>query len=643
MEPEEEIEELRRLFEQINTFYFTGKKDDECDALFKEAIEKSKNIEAYRLFFEGLRDIYNNGDYKLVEDLFRKAVEIRPEDYFLIGNLGVCLFLHGKTDESIKIFDEALRIKPDDYLALVNKGVALSTQGKDDEAMRCYDEALKVKPDSYRSLHNKGASLSRQGKEDEAIIYFDEALKIQPDLYHALHDKGVSLSHLGKDDEAIRCYDKTLKIRPGYSLALRNKALSLTKLGKVKEAILCLQEEQKIKPDDDANSLSTQDKEEIAAYKLKSIELKGYKSIDSEGQRIEFGDVTVLIGPNGAGKSNFISFFKMINKMMDNDLKSYIEEKGGASSFLYFGDKTTPSLSAEIIFSDDKDIKKNSYRFSLVCAEGDTFVFKNEEFIYYTTGISERHSLTLNTRSESTLKNEMKNVAGRRLIYDLLKKCLVYQFHDTSSTAGFRKSCNISDDISLQGDGSNLAAILYAMANNPATVWYYERIVSQIGAIFPQFADFVLEPAKRSPNQIEIRWKGKGRQHVFYPNQLSDGSLRFMALTTLLLQPPEWLPRVIIIDEPELGLHPTAVAHLAEMVLTAGEHVQVIIATQSPHLVDEFEADQIVIVEQEYKDDNGDRTGSSKFKKLDKDEYKEWLLRYRISDLWERNLFGGNP
>ncbi|MBF0319051.1 MAG: AAA family ATPase [Nitrospirae bacterium] len=573
MEYEEEIEELRRLSKEINDLYYSGK-DKEGEAILIEALKKSKDIEAYHLFFEGELAGYKNKDYIIQEKLFRKAIEIRPLDFFLIRNLGVSLSFNGKEEDAIRYYDEALKIKPDDYNTLNNKGVTLSNQGKDKEAIELYDEVLKIKPDYYATLINKGASLS--------------------------------------------------------------------KLGKVEDAIRCLQEAQKVKADGEDKGLSQQDKEEVSILKLKRIELKGFKSIDSEGQRVEFGDVTVLIGPNGAGKSNFISFFKMINAMTDERLRLHVGINGGTSSFLYFGHETTPSLSAEIVFTDDKETIKDSYRFNLSHTVEDLFKINNEEIVYQKDELPEEHKVlqTVGLR-ESALKDLSRESAGPvRVTYNLLRKCLVYQFHDTSIDAKIRGRCNISGDSSLLDDGSNLASILYAMADDSATLKYYKRIVSRINAIFPQFDDFVLEPIgkeKVAQFQTKLKWKVKNSDHIFAPFQISDGSLRFMALATLLLQPPHWLPPVIIIDEPELGLHPTAISDLAGMVKSASRHAQVIIATQSARLLDEFEPNQIVVVEYV------DRHKRTEFIKQNKYELAEWLDRYTLSELWDKNVLGGKP
>ncbi|MBF0487260.1 MAG: AAA family ATPase [Nitrospirae bacterium] len=371
--------------------------------------------------------------------------------------------------------------------------------------------------------------------------------------------------------------------------------------------------------------------------KLESIKLAGFKSIDPEGQTVDFGDITVFIGANGAGKSNFVSFFDMIRYMMAGNLELYTNMNGSASSILHYGHKKTPIMEADLHFNDGG--AKYSYMFKLAHAATDIFIFTDEEFGYRYNW--ERNPVTISLgaghKDSKFIEQSARNDAMRRLVQTFLKNFAVFQFHDTSREAKIRNTCDISDDTFLYRDAGNLPAILYAMSNNPETNKYYKRIVSRINAVFPQFEDFVLEPSKHNPNQIILKWKDKESQYTFGSHQISDGTLRFMALATLLLQPPEWLPKVIIIDEPELGLHPTAISRLAGMVKSVSRHVQVILATQSPRLLDEFEPNQIVVV------DYNDKLKCSEFKKLKESDLTEWLDRYSLSELWDKNVIEGNP
>ncbi len=223
------------------------------------------------------------------------------------------------------------------------------------------------------------------------------------------------------------------------------------------------------------------------------------------------------------------------------------------------------------------------------------------------------------------------------MIYRLLRECRVFQFHDTSKSSKIRSKGYINDNRYLHSDGGNLAAFLYAMRQKEGGEKYYGRIVRHIRQILPQFRDFELAPDLLNDNYILLNWYEQSAEYLFGPHQLSDGSLRFMALTTLLLQPKETIPSVIILDEPELGLHPTAIAILAGMVRQAARHCQIIMATQSQRLVDEFDAENIVVVER------SPQKKSSVFKRLNETELALWLEQYSLSELWEKNVIGGRP
>ncbi|MDM8549523.1 AAA family ATPase [Desulfobacterales bacterium HSG2] len=219
----------------------------------------------------------------------------------------------------------------------------------------------------------------------------------------------------------------------------------------------------------------------------------------------------------------------------------------------------------------------------------------------------------------------------------ILSHCRVFQFHDTSATAKIRSEGYIDDARFLRGDGGNLAAFLRGLRNRDGGKRYYDRIVRHIRLIMPQFSDFDLTSSIGNERYVRLNWRENGSDHLFGPHQLSDGALRFMALATLFMQPPDLRPRVIIVDEPELGLHPAAISALAGMVKAVPPAAQVILATQSPRLVDEFMADQVMIVT------HGGRPPGTVIRRLNTQDLAEWLERYCLSELWEKNVLGGRP
>lgn len=362
---------------------------------------------------------------------------------------------------------------------------------------------------------------------------------------------------------------------------------------------------------------------------LSQIQIKGFKSIQSlEG--LNLGPVNVLIGANGAGKSNLISFFQMLAWMIggSGNLQLHIGKHGGGSSFLFDGSLVTTRMQADLTFETQAGI--NEYAFELVHAAKDSLIFADERYRFSRTdmgGRAEWSQLGAGHKEAALLEREDQTA---RTILAMLKRCVVYQFHNTSENARIRQYWNIDDNKFLKEDGANLSPFLLRLREErPA---YYRRIVATIQDIAPFFDDFALEP---EGHKLLLQWREKGSDVIFGPHQASDGSLRMMALVSLLLQPEDQLPSVIIIDEPELGLHPYAITIVAGLLQSVSSHAQVLLATQSTAFVDQFEPQDIVVVE---------RSGrESIFKRLDSSRLQEWLEAYSLSELWEKNVLGGRP
>lgn len=365
---------------------------------------------------------------------------------------------------------------------------------------------------------------------------------------------------------------------------------------------------------------------------LKKVTISGFKSISSRYPlSIELGNINILLGANGSGKSNIISFFKMLNFMMSGSFQLFIEKAGTSQVFLNYGSKHTSIIKGEMCFESKTHI--DNYTFQLTHAAPDRLIINSEEILWGAKDRNQPQTIVLPSDfKESALTNNQNQTA--KVIRRILTNCKVYQFHDSSAESPIRQSSRIEFADYLQSEGNNLASFLYGLKKNyPAN---YNRIVSYIRQIVPQFNDFYLEPNERG--YVMLRWTDiSPNDYILLPEQFSDGTIRFIALATLLLQPQKTMPNVIIIDEPELGLHPFAIAQLAEMIKEASINTQVIIATQSPGLVDEFDANQITIIE---RDEESESTVANKLKE---EELSEWLENYSLSELWNKNVIGGRP
>lgn len=374
--------------------------------------------------------------------------------------------------------------------------------------------------------------------------------------------------------------------------------------------------------------------------KLTRLTASGFRSI--RNLDIELGDLTVLIGANGSGKSNFVSFFDLLSFMLSGTLQLYIARKGGGSSLLHYGPKRTPLLTTTLRFEDATGWSQ--YGCTLAFASPDRLIFTDESVSFQRVGEPKPYSKTLNSGQAETDLLAVASGGGApvatvaRVFLSRLKKLRVYHFHDTSETAYIRTNQAVDRNRMLLSNGGNLASFLYMLQESFPT--HYDRIVSTIRLAVPYLRDFDLAPDRVNPGQTQLRWRDQNPDYEFGPHQLSDGSLRAIALITALLQPEELLPSVIFIDEPELGLHPSAVGIIGKLIKAVSAKRQVVVATQSPRLLSECAPEDIVVVERE-EDDRG--YGESRFRRLGKEDLGQWLNDYDLGALYEMNVTGGGP
>ncbi len=362
---------------------------------------------------------------------------------------------------------------------------------------------------------------------------------------------------------------------------------------------------------------------------LSHIKIEGFKSIKKLD--LEMKPINVLIGANGSGKSNFVSVFRLLENIYNKRLQKYLINGGGADGFLHFGRKTTEQISIQVT------LNRNEYHVVLSKNdEKDTLVITDSASFF---------SMTLNTdynpsisydSFESSISDSTKPIVEYSRGY--LTQCKLYHFHDTSPTAKFKAYQNISANKYLSSFAENLAPFLYRLKKDFKED--YQNIVQAIQTVAPYFQDFDFNIEGEN---ILLRW-----QHTedlsnlgFSAQTLSDGTARFICMATLFLQPKALRPVTIVLDEPEIGLHPDAITVLSEIikaVANGDDGAQVIISTQSVTLANCFEPDDFIIVDYE--------NGVSKFARFGKDkqeELKQWLENYQMGTTWEENLIGGMP
>lgn len=361
---------------------------------------------------------------------------------------------------------------------------------------------------------------------------------------------------------------------------------------------------------------------------LKRIVIRGYKSIREV--ELELRPINVLIGANGAGKSNFLAFFRLMQQLARGELQRYVVDQGGPDKILHFGRKRTQSMQFSL------DFTVGAYGASLAASSSGQLIFLDETaFVDGQTGLDGQTSPNraidlVGSGRESGLATDRSDPAFEQ-IRDRIENWRVYHFHDTTPAAAVKQQTAISNNVALTADAGNLAAFLKRIADTPA----YQLIVLTIRRVAPFFKDFVLEPEDSAGRFVRLRWSHLGSDDVYDANDFSDGTLRFICLATLLLQPEP--PGIIILDEPELGLHPFALKILAGLVRSLSARSQIIVSTQSVTFANQFAPEDMAVV------DRVDE--ASRLRRLYPHELDAWLedFEYGVGDLWEKNVIGGTP
>lgn len=376
---------------------------------------------------------------------------------------------------------------------------------------------------------------------------------------------------------------------------------------------------------------------------IKHITLENYKSIKKLD--LELKPLNVLIGSNGAGKSNFISFFNLTLKVLNGTAKTYIIKQGGIDYFLNYGVKHSKAIEASIFTA-------NNFGIELEINPTNDLMTPYIHHRYINLDDKEKsNSLIVQQRPDLYLKFAMDIINPKQKFsmervnseqrvptgyndrkYHILKNNIqTFHFNDTSDTSPLKATVANNDNLFLRADGQNLACMIKLIYDKYPE--YYKMIVDTIRNVVPDFHDFVI---RHNSEFLSLEWFNKNNVDIpWKAHYLSDGSLRFIALAVLLLMPSELQPQVIIVDEPEIGLHPTALNVLSGLIKRASLERQVIISTQSAELLSQFEPDDVIVVDKKDK--------YSEFKRLSNHDLAKWLENYTLGELWETNVIGGRP
>lgn len=360
------------------------------------------------------------------------------------------------------------------------------------------------------------------------------------------------------------------------------------------------------------------------------ITINGFKSLKSV-ERLKLGRINVIIGANGSGKSNFISAFSFLHSVREGRLEETVKRGGGADEFLFYGRNETKNLKFHISFEDEK----NQYEITLIGDDRNRLVPLSEKAYFWdkSRGYAYPYDETVSSGETEAGISQKQDRNVPHYVRQHLSRWRLYHFHDTSRDSPLKAASQVNDNRFLRSDGSNISAMLFLFKEKFPE--HYSRIVTSIRNVAPFFDDFILEPMELDSNRVNLDWKERGHDKYMSASSFSDGTLRFIALTTLLLQPGVYQPSVILIDEPELGLHPFALSALASLVRMASTSSQIIISTQSAFLLDNFEPEDVLVADRV--------NGATQFARLNSEMLSGWLEEYSLGQLWEKAEFGGRP
>ncbi len=348
----------------------------------------------------------------------------------------------------------------------------------------------------------------------------------------------------------------------------------------------------------------------MIAQQLTRIGIEGFRSIEKID--IPLDRINLLIGPNGSGKSNVLGIFELLHAVTLGRLQTFIGDNGGTEILFRYGTARTESIRITAGFGD------SVYEVVLTTDENRRCKIANEQLIL---AAGEK---TLTLRSRNTYETGILTGIGED------PSCESFRLHLQSWTIyRFRQRC-------VNHDEDELIRFLSMLKTTEQD--HYTKIIDTIRLVFPQFSDFIFREEK---GKQSVYWMDKTSGGYAFPlSALSGGTARFVALAVLLIQP--FPPKLILIDEPELGLHPFAVAALADLIKFAGQRSQIIVSTQSVQLLNAFDPEtedaegcSILIVE--------NHNGATSVTPTTPEILADWIEEYSIGELWQMNILGGKP
>ena len=350
---------------------------------------------------------------------------------------------------------------------------------------------------------------------------------------------------------------------------------------------------------------------------IKSLAIRGFRNLADV--RLTLRPFNVLAGGNGTGKSALLQFFEMLCFVLRPDkFREYVVRHGGGNAQCFMGGAVTPVITASVIVTTDAGDYEYSLKLRYVPDDDQLVADKSHWRLLPTTVPVDKE------RSEKMLQQLDSRYGG------FWESSPIFHFCSSAAEASVNKRWDVGDSYCLRPDGANLAPVLLSLRENDPVRYRY--IVRQIQRVFPDFGGFVLEDEY---GRVLLHWKHRFSDQVIGPYLTSDGTRRFFFLVTLLNLPEDRWPPLLMIDEPETGLHPHAVELIAAMMRRVSYERQVLVATQSPVLVDAVIPEDAIFTTAS--------RGAAQFARGPPEVWRRWQEGgCTLSDLWLSRPVGWN-
>ena len=392
---------------------------------------------------------------------------------------------------------------------------------------------------------------------------------------------------------------------------------------------------------------------------IRRLKISGMLSFGPEGIDLPMEPLNVLIGPNGSGKSNFIEALALL-RAAPRDLSGPVRRRGGIPEWLWKGDDAPGVAIVDAVISYTDRTMPLRHVLELG-QQGERFEVRDERieneapnpgqmepYFYYRY---QRGNPVINDfidelggpRRERRLRRSTvypeESILSQRDDPDLYpelgwlqsqyRRIELYRNWEFGPAAIHRRSPKADEPSTfLTERGENLALVLSRLRGDSR-----QAFVKSLQQIYDGIEDFQVEVGGGRADLFVVE-RGAGTRYIPV-SHLSDGTLRYMALAAILLDPEP--PPLVVIEEPELGLHPDVVLSIGRMLVEASRRMQLVVTTHSHGLIDALDdcPSSVVVCDK--------HDGESVFERLDPTWLKEWLEQYSLGKLWSAGDLGGNP